>query len=82
MIIFFVYEVNIISHLSNEYLCGRYHSMLFDLGKGPNINLQYLLPVGQGCHGGEIRKGWNVSQRELYGVEVFDNLSELEVAYE
>ena len=45
MIIFFVYEVNIISHVSNEYLRGCYHSMLFDLGKGLNVNLQYLLPV-------------------------------------
>ena len=29
--------------------------------------------------GGEIRKGWNVGQGDLNGVEVFDNLSDLEV---
>ena len=39
-----------------------------------------MLPVGQGRHGDKIRKGWNVGQGGLCGVEVFDNLSELEVA--
>ena len=29
---------------------------------------------------GEIRKGWNVGQEDLCGVEVFDSLSDLEVA--
>ena len=80
VILFFVYNVSIISRLSNESPCGPYHSMLFDLGKGPKVNFQHLLLVEQGCHGSEISKGWNVGQRELCRVEVFDNLSELEVA--
>ena len=35
----------------------------------------------QGCHGGEMRKAWNVGQGDLCGVKVFVNLSELEVAH-
>ena len=36
--------------------------------------------MGQGRREGEMRKAWNVGQGEC-GVEVFDNLSELEVAH-
>ena len=36
--------------------------------------------MGQGWCGGKRRKGWNVSQGDLCGVEIFDNLNELEVA--
>ena len=37
--------------------------------------------MGQGRRGGKIKKDRTVGQGDLYGVKVFDNLSELEVAH-
>ena len=42
---------------------------------------QSSITASCGTGRGKIRKGWNVGQGDLCGVELFDNLSELEVAH-